>query len=175
MVADHAIMRDVRVGQQDVVVAEDGPLAFLGAEVDADVFAESIAGPDLKAGFAWFGLQVLRAATNEGVWKHLALRAELRVALDGSVVVQNAAVAKGDVSAHVGVGTDDDVQAELGAGFDDRSRVDLRGNPVQPLGESAMVKSSSAEETHSPLTKHSHSAAAIRPRTFVSLARISRV
>ena len=92
VVADHAVMRDVRVGQQDVVVAEDGPLAFLGAEVDADVFAESIAGPDLKAGFAWFGLQVLRAAADEGVREDLALRAELRVALDGRVVVQNAAV-----------------------------------------------------------------------------------
>ena len=93
VVTDHAVMRDVRIGQQHVVVAEDGPFAFLGPAVDADVLAEGIAGADLEAGLARFSLQVLRTAADKGVWEDLALGAELREAFDCRVVVKDATIA----------------------------------------------------------------------------------
>ena len=47
MVADDAVVGDVGVGQQGVVVAEGGPFAFLRAEMDAGILAEDVAGADL--------------------------------------------------------------------------------------------------------------------------------
>ena len=93
VVADHAVMRGVGIGQQDVIVAEDGPFAFLRAEVNTDVFAKSITGANLEAWLARFGLQVLRAAADESVGEDLALRAELSEAFDCRVVVKDAAIA----------------------------------------------------------------------------------
>ena len=87
VIADYAVVRDVRIGEQGVVVTEDGPFALLGAEVYADVFAEGVTGADLEAGLARAGFQVLRAAANKGIRKNFTLWAELRVALDRGVVM----------------------------------------------------------------------------------------
>lgn len=134
VVADDAVMGDVRIGEEGVVIAEDGPFALLGAEVDADVFAEGVAGTDLEPGLTGAGFEVLRAATDDGIWKDFALRPELRVAFDRSVVVQDAASAQRDVRPNIGIGTDLHAGAELGAGLDDGGGMDQGAHPGFSLG-----------------------------------------
>ncbi|MEJ1971278.1 MAG: hypothetical protein WDM96_01770 [Lacunisphaera sp.] len=95
VVADDAVVRDVRVGQQHVVVAEDGELARLGRAVHADVLAEHVAVADAQAGIAAGVLQIVGLGANAGEGKHLALLADRRPALDVGVVVEDAAVADG--------------------------------------------------------------------------------
>ena len=87
VIADHAVMGNVGIGEQGIIVAEDGPFALLGAEVYADVFAEGVTGADLEARLAGAGFEVLRAAANKGIRKNFTLWAELRVALDRGVVM----------------------------------------------------------------------------------------
>ena len=105
MIAHHAIVGDVRVGEQNVVIAEDGPFAFLGTRVNADVFAENIFRTDFEAGFAGSSFQILSTTTNESVREDFAVGSELGKSFDGGVVMNCATIGEGDI------GTDECVSA----------------------------------------------------------------
>ena len=52
VIADDAVMRDVAVGEDDVVVAEHGEIAVLRGKVHGDVLAKHVAVADAQAGIA---------------------------------------------------------------------------------------------------------------------------
>ena len=67
MVADLAVVRDVHVGQQPVVVADAGDAAAVaGAAVDGDEFADQVAVADDQLGALAGELLVLRRAAERG-------------------------------------------------------------------------------------------------------------
>ena len=103
MVADNAIMGDVRVGEEDVIITEDGPFTFLGARVNAYVFAENIFGSHLETRFTGSSFQILGATPNEGVGEDFAVRSQLSESFDGGVVMNSATIREGDVSTDEGI------------------------------------------------------------------------
>ena len=115
MVTDDAIVCDVRVGEENVVIAEGGPFAFLCACVDAHVFAENIFGPDFEARFAGSSFKVLSTSANQSVGKDFALRSELGVTFDGGVVMDGASIGEGDIGTNKCIGTNSDVMADFRA------------------------------------------------------------
>src|SRR5258708_5701592 len=170
MVAHHAVVRDVAVGQHHVVAAHACVVRVVGRAVHAHVFAKHVAVADNQAGFAALELEVVRLGADAGERKYLALRADGGAPLDVGVVVQHGAGADDRLGADVGVGADDDIRAQLRAGLDDGGGMDLLRHGVQSswlLSTGANI--SSAAQTTWPPTLHSPSAQAMVPRTLVSL------
>ena len=108
VVADYAIVGDVRVCEENVVIAENRPFAFLSAGVDADVFAESIAGTDAQSGFTRAGFEILSATADKCVGEDFAIRPEFGEPFDGGVVVDGATLAEGNIGTNERIGTDGD-------------------------------------------------------------------
>jgi len=115
VVTDYAIVSDVRVGEENVIVSEDGPFTFLGARVNARVFAENIFGSYLETWFAGTSFQILGATTNESVRVDFAVRSQLSEPFDGGVVMDGATIGEGDIGTDECVGTNSDVLADFRA------------------------------------------------------------
>ena len=105
MVTDNTIVGDVRVGEENVVIAEGGPFAFLSARVNADVFSENIFRTDFKSRFTGSSFQVLSASTNESVREDFTVGSELSVTFDCRVVMDGATISEGHISTDECVGT----------------------------------------------------------------------
>ena len=105
VVADNAIMGDVRVGEEDVIITEDGPFTFLGARVNAYVFAENIFSTYFETRFTGTSFQILSATTNEGVGEDFAVGPQLSESFDRRVVMNRATIGKGDVCTDEGIST----------------------------------------------------------------------
>ena len=125
MIADDAVVGDVAVGEDHVVVAEHGEIAVLGREMHGHVFAKHIAVADAQAGVAAGEFQVVRLRADRRVGEHLALPAQHRVALDGGMVVNHRAITDDRRAPDIGVGADDHVGPQLNLRLDDRGRMDL--------------------------------------------------
>src|SRR3569623_75588 len=125
VVADQAIVREVHVRHDPIVVADPGDAAALfGAAIEGAEFADDVAVADLEqSGFATVFL----------VLRHLAERRELEnfiVAADARRAIDD------DMRPHLGTGADDhiraddgerpdvDIRRQLGLGVDDRARID---------------------------------------------------
>ncbi len=115
VVTDHAIVSDVRVGEENVVISEDGPFAFLGARVNARVFAENIFGSYLETRFAGTSFKVLGATTNQCIREDFAVRSQLSESFDGGVVMNGATIGEGDIGTDECVGTNSNVLADFRA------------------------------------------------------------
>ena len=105
MVADNAIVGDVRVGEEDIIITEGGPFTFLGARVNAYVFAENIFSTYFESRFTGSSFQILSATTNEGVGEDFAVGPQLSVTFDCGVVMDGTTIGKGDVCTDEGIST----------------------------------------------------------------------
>ena len=121
VVADDAVVRDVRVGENVVIVAERRPFAFLRAAVNGYVFAEDVAVADFRADAAAVMLQVLRLPADNGKGENFVVFTHDGVAFDTGVVVNNRSRAERDFAADVGVGSDFDIFSELRARLNNSS------------------------------------------------------
>ena len=100
MAADAAIVRDVRVGQDPVVVADAGDAAAVaGAAVDGDELADAVAVADDEFGALAVELLVLRIAADRGVAGDAVVAADAGRAVDAAVRADRGAVADLDVGA----------------------------------------------------------------------------
>ena len=72
VVADHAVMGDVAVGEQNVVMAEAGEVRLVGRAMYADIFAKDIAIANQQARLAALVLQVMGLGAHAGEGKELA-------------------------------------------------------------------------------------------------------
>src|SRR5690242_1821140 len=121
-VADLAVVRDVHVGQQPVVVTDAGDTATLaGAAVDRDELADQVAIADHQFGALAGKLLVLRGTTDRGELADPVVAADPGGTLDYHVRADHGALADLHVRTDHAVGANGDVRA------DDRARIDLRG------------------------------------------------
>jgi hypothetical protein len=97
--AEHAIVRDVAVGEDVIVRADARDFAVARRAVNGDVFAKSVFIADFRARDAAFPFQVLRLQADARERKNFIFFAELRVAVNDDVRMQFAAVAERDVFA----------------------------------------------------------------------------
>ena len=59
VIAQNAVVRDVYVGEEQIVGADDGGVAVVGGAVDGNGFAEDVVVANLEAGDSAFPFQVL--------------------------------------------------------------------------------------------------------------------
>ena len=129
VVAQHAIVRDVAVGQDVVVRTDARDFAVAGGAVDGDVFAEGVVVADFRARDAALPFQVLRLQPDAGERKNFILPAERRVAVNDDVRMQFAAVAERDVFADDAIRADFAAGADLRLGMNDGGRVNIDITP----------------------------------------------
>ena len=169
VVAEKAVVRDVGVGEKQIVVADDGGGLGSGGAVDGHAFAENIVIADFEAGDAAFPFQVLGLEPEGDEGKNFIAGAEAGVAIDDGVRMQAAAVAKGDVLA------DDAVRADMAIGADLRAGMDDGGGVDHGVPRSRIMKVTSASLTTSSPTLQTPLARPILPRTLVSSTSMMRV
>src|SRR5205823_8025930 len=110
---DMAIVRDVRVGHEEVFVANRRlPATTGGAAVDGDEFAEEVVVADGQLGVLALVLEVLWRTADRSVAVKLVALADRSGSFDARERTDHAAAADGDVRTDDGVRADDDVGRE---------------------------------------------------------------
>jgi len=120
VIAQQAVVGDVRVGEQQVVRAEDGRVAIIRRAMDGHPFAENVPVADLQPRDAAFPLQVLGLLAEGGEREDFIFPAEFRVAVQDDMGMQFAAVAQGDVFADDAVRPDFAIGTNLCLRMNDR-------------------------------------------------------
>ena len=119
-VADVAVVRDVRVGHEEVVRADRRDAAAADrAAVDGDELAEDVVVADAQLGPLALELQVLRLGADRRLSEEAIALADGRGAFDAHVRADDRAGADGDVRADDRVRPDADVGRERGIAADD--------------------------------------------------------
>ena len=125
VVANDAVMREVDVGHDPVVVAEDGGADVLhGAPVEGGVFADGVVVADLQGGRFAAVFFVLRRSAQRGKGVDVVVFADAGRAFDDDVRGDGGAAVNVHVCADDAVCTDIDVWREFGLGVDDGGWVD---------------------------------------------------
>src|SRR5690606_35270244 len=119
VVAKPAIVRDVRGAHEEAVVADDGLLTFDHRAMDADVFADGVAGTDAHARGGFFvEADRLRRQADRCACVDAVVGADFGQALDVHRRPDARAVADPDGGFNDGARTDFNVLAEFGSGID---------------------------------------------------------
>lgn len=96
--ADLAIVADVRVGHDEIVIAETrDAAAFHGAAIHRGEFAKCVAVSDFERDALACKRQILRIAANDRKWIQAIILAEARRAFDDGVMIENASIAEFDI------------------------------------------------------------------------------
>jgi hypothetical protein len=126
VVADGAVVRDVGVGHQQVVVADAGHAAAARrAAMDGHELADHVAVADHHPRRLAAELQVLRHQADRGHREDFVVVADLGDAVDDARRADPAVTADADVLADRHVRPDDRARADLRAGMHDGRRMDL--------------------------------------------------
>lgn len=131
MRSDFAIMCDMTVSQNHVMVANLGPLPFSGCEVNRNIFTKCVIIADPQAGIAPAELQIVGLRSDAGVGIDLVGNPQFGIALDRGMVVDNGLTPEADLGANECEGTDAHRIIELGPFFDVRSWMDIGRHGVQ--------------------------------------------
>ena len=125
MVADHAVMGEVTVGHNPVIVADTG-FADTGdrTEVERRKFADGVAVADNQLGRLVAVFFVLRDFAEAGKLENAVVFADGGVAVDDGMWADFGVRADLDVGADDGVRADFDAGVEFGFGVNDGGRVD---------------------------------------------------
>ena len=166
MVADHAVVGDVGVGEKVAAAADHGFGAGEGAAVDGGEFAEGVAVADFEMGRFAGVFEVLRFLSDGSVGEEEISRSDFRRAHDGDVVLE------------FGPGTDDDVGADNAVGSDAGGGIHLRRRIDDGGGvdhSETRPKRRMPSLTISPLTVQEQAARAMVLRERVSSQWMKRV
>src|SRR5690606_794533 len=127
VVADHAVVRDVGVGQQPVVIADPGRAAAArGPAVDGDEFAHGVARADHQLDRLPRVLLVLRLTADRRVPDDAVVGADPGRAMDRAMRADLGVGADFDIRADVAEGPHPDTVGQPCAGLDDRTGMDDR-------------------------------------------------
>ena len=121
--ADDAIVGDMAIGHQKVVVAQYGLHRVGRAAMDGHLFAEDIVVADFQRGRFVIVLEVLRTFAQDGAGEDLVPPAHCHGAEEKGARANHAIVADGHRAVDHCQGADLDVFAELRLGRDHGSRV----------------------------------------------------
>ena len=156
-IADDAIVRDVRIGQEQVPVADRGVSPVLRrAGVDRCVFAEDVVVADRRGRRLAAVFAILRYVADRGELEKAVAHADCRAAGHDHMRANDRSGADHHVGTDDRKGTDGRVGRDVGGRVDQRSGVDVgHGAPRHPLPGAigANVTSSSASAASSPPTE----------------------
>src|SRR5262249_21574888 len=143
MIAHHAVVRDVRVGEEITVRPDPRHAAVSRCRVDGHVLAKHILGTDLQGTGPALVLQVLRLQPDTREWVELAARPDGRMPIEHDVRMKPAPVAEPDLRADDRVRPDLASVPDLGTRVHDRTGMYCRGheNAIRTTGRSAAYRS----------------------------------
>ncbi len=122
VITDHAIMGDVRLGEERAIVAENGFRILFGSAMDGNIFADNVAVTDAGVGHGTGNVfEVLRLDAKGDERKYIAFLA------DGGMPVDHDVGTKGRVATDGGVGADCAERTDIAAVPDFRIGVYLSG------------------------------------------------
>ncbi|MNM83259.1 hypothetical protein D3C81_953150 [compost metagenome] len=125
VVADHAVVTDVHVGHQQVVVADGGLVAILhGTAMDGDTLADHVVIADDQPGRLALVLQIGGIFAYRGKLVDAVVPADHRGALHDHVRADHGTLANFHVRPDDRPGADFDSVGQLGTRIDDGARVD---------------------------------------------------
>ena len=125
VVAHHAVMRDVDIGHDPVVVTDPGGAAVLhGAPVDGDALADGVAVADLEGGVLAGVLLVLRGGADRAKGIQAVVLAQRGGAFEHHMRPHLAAGADAHARPDDGIGADLDAAVQLGSRVDDGGGMD---------------------------------------------------
>ena len=119
MVANDAVVRNVAVGEEIPVTANDGFLAGKGAAVHRAEFAEDIVAPDFEEGGFALVFEVLRLLSDRAEREETVAGTDARRTHEGDVVLKPAVFPENHPVADHAVGTDFGAAADFGFRRDD--------------------------------------------------------
>ena len=125
VIAHHAVMSDVTIGEEISVASDDRIRPWSGAPVDGTKFPKGISLADLQISRFTLILQILRALSDRGVGVELIIRPDLTRPGESHMILQPAAVAEPDTGINHTIRTNNDAVTELNAQLDNRSRMNL--------------------------------------------------
>lgn len=123
IVADLAIVPQVRECHQEDIVSDDGGAVFLGSPVDGHVFADRAVLADLKEAFFIVVVEILRRISEYGTGVDLCVFADGCVSCDVGVRPDLAVVSDDDIFVNDGEWSDGDIGADFRAWRDSCSLV----------------------------------------------------
>jgi hypothetical protein len=145
MVADHAVVANVRVGHNQIVIADDGLAAILHrATMYGRTLAYGIAGANGQPRGLIAILQVGGRLTHRGKLIDMATGADGCGPLDDHVGLDNATFRDIYVRPDVGPGADSRTLGNFGAGINDRGRVNHAGRSAHRIVADAQRLSSTS-------------------------------
>jgi hypothetical protein len=119
MTADDAVVRDVAVGEEVVVTADDRFFTRQSGAVHRGKLAEGVVVPDLKVSGLDFVFQVLGLLTDGGVGKETVVFADASRPKDGDVMLHPGAIANFHIGTDDRVGADVHILANFGGRIND--------------------------------------------------------
>ncbi|MEY5013418.1 MAG: hypothetical protein RLY69_1133, partial [Verrucomicrobiota bacterium] len=114
VIAELAVVGDMRVAEQQIVGANARRRVIVGAAMHGAVFAELVEVADFEHGRFALVLEVLGFSADGGVGIKFVAAAKLRGAFEHDMRMQHAVVAKFDMVADDAVRPDADIRAKLG-------------------------------------------------------------
>ena len=114
MVTDDAVVSDVRVAEEEVVIADRGGGVWRGGAVDGCVFAEGVSIANNEISWFAFVFQILRQLANRSEWKEQVIFADAGVSIDHDMGFKNGVIAQTHVITDDAIRTNRNVFADGG-------------------------------------------------------------
>lgn len=126
--AELAVVGDVGVAEQQIMRADAGGQAFVGAAVDGGVFAKNVVVADFEVSGIAEVFEILGLAADDGEGEKLVAAADLGMTFENDVGVQDAIVAEFNMVANDAIGANADILSQGGERRNNSSRVNHDGN-----------------------------------------------
>ena len=131
VVAQTAVVSDVGVDHQQVVVADDRQVVCLQRPVDGDVLADGVARADDHPAGAVGHVYVLGESAQDGAFEDVVVRAQRGSVLDDDVTFQDAPWTDGHVRFDDAQRTDADVGTDFCFGTNGGQRMNAHGKDLE--------------------------------------------
>jgi len=124
MVPDRAVMGHVGVGEEIVVISDDGLAPGARAAVDGAKFAEAVVGADFEVGRLGFVFKILRSLSDRTEREEMVAVSNPGGAGHADVTGEDAMGADGDIGSNDAEGPNFRIFSDLGRGVDDGGGMD---------------------------------------------------
>ena len=171
VVAELAIVRHMRIGQQVVMRPNHRGIPVAGRTVDGNVFTKSVVGAYPRPSRASIPFQILRPQPNRGKRVKSIFGTDLGMTINHHVRMQLAVGSQGYIWADHTVRTNATPLADLRALLNHCGGVNL----AHHASSSINMKVTDASLTSSPATEHLPTALPILPRDLVSSTSMVRI
>lgn len=119
MIPDRAIVGDMGVGEEVIVISDDGLTSGTGTAIDGAEFAEAVVVADFEVGRLGFVFEILRPLSNRTEREEMVVVPDAGGAGDADMTGEDAMGTDGDIGSDDAEGPNFRIFSDLGRGVDD--------------------------------------------------------